>query len=517
MTNQSQLKENLVALAMQKLKEESPESFQELSELLQEQERRKQINPARNYIPNGKAEEFIAMVGGDKHFVNMFVAANGVGKSASGANILTNIVYGPQNEYFEHPLFQKWPYLKRARIISDPTTIKSKIIPELEKWFPVNEVKRFPEANYETSKEGKNYICQIKTNTGWTIDIMSTEQDAKEFESADIGFVWIDEPMPKDKFMATLARGRMGMIIVWTFTPLTFSAWIKNWMDEHIGETAEYIEAEMEDNCKVHGSRGILEHAHIKRIADACPEDEKEARIFGKFGHLIGRVHKLFRRKIHVIKPFPLDERSFTTYKALDPHPRVSDHVLYMSVDRKGTKYITGEVLSEGLVRDLYERMKAFETAMHYRMEGRIIDPSAYNDDQHRKEKSVGSQLYDLGESYIKGSKDLMAGIKRTNDALNYEMKEGRLIRPPEMYVFETCPVAIKQLEEYVWSEWKGAAKDEKQPNAKPKDINDHQVENLHRLLLAEPTFIPIEIREMSGRVGKTYYQEEESLDPYAR
>ena len=483
---------------------------------MQEEEKRKTFNPARDYIPNGKAAEFIAMVGADKHLVNMFIAANGVGKSASGANILTNIVFGPQSDWFQHPLFQKWPYLKRARIISDPTTIKEKIIPEIQKWFPTNESAKLPIANFEMGKEGKNYVCKITTNTGWVIDLMSTEQDAKEFESADIGFVWIDEPMPKDKFNATLARGRMGIIIVWTFTPLTFSAWIKNWMDEH-PDDMDHVEAEAEDNCKIHGVRGILEHTNIKRMMDAMPEDEREARVFGKFGHLIGRVHKLFRRKIHVIRPFPLDPKSYTTYMALDPHPRTPDHVLYISVNSKGTKYITGEIVHQGSVKELFERMKAFETTMNYRIEGRIIDPSAYNDDQHRKDPSVGSQFFDLGMHFVKGSKDLMAGIKRTDDALNYEMKDGLMIRPPELLYFSTCPVTIKQTEEYVWQEWKGTAKDEKKANPRPKDINDHQVENKHRILLSEPVFVPYSMRYDSGYVGKTLAEEEESLDPYAK
>lgn len=469
-------------------------------------------------MPNGRAEEFIAMLGSDTNFVNLFIGANAVGKTAVGANIVVNLCYGPQNEFFEHPIFQKFPYLKKGRIISDPTTLKEKIIPELKKWLPQTDANKIPDAPYETAKEGKNYISKFRTDSGWEIDLMSNEQDPKEFESVDLGWVWIDEPMPKDRFMATLARGRMGMIVFWTLTPLNYSAWIKNWLDDQMQEDsqADYVEAEMEDNCKVHGVRGILEHSNIKRLAASYPEDEREARVFGKFGHLIGRVHKLFRRKIHVIKPFPLKEQLFTTYKALDPHPRVADHVLYCSVNSKGTKYITGEVISEGLVKELAERMKAFEAAMHYRIEGRIIDPSAFNDDQHRDQKSVGSQLYDLGETYSRGSKDLMAGIKRTNDALSYQEIGGRLVRPPELYIFDTCMVAIKQLEEYTWQEWKGTTKDSKQPMGRPRDVNDHQVENLHRLLLSEPTFIHYQ-RSEAGRVGPSYLQEEENLDPYKR
>jgi hypothetical protein len=487
-------------------------------QLLAEKKRREQNNPARDYVPNGKAEEFIKLVGSDSKFVNMFVAANGVGKSCALVNILTNIVFGMQNKYFDYPLFKNWPYLKRGRIISDPTTIKAKLIPELEKWFPVNEVKNFPEANYEMGKEGKNYICKIKTSSGWEIDVMSTEQAAKEFESADIGFTLIDEPIPKDIFMATLARGRMGMIVIWGFTPLFFAAWIKDWMDEHTASgDADYVEADVEANCKIHGVRGILEHANIKRMADSFPEDEREARIFGKFGHLIGRVHKKFNRKIHVIKPFPIDEKRFATHKALDPHPNTADHALYVSVDKNGTKYVTGEIISVGGARTLYDRMRAFEASMHYRMEGKLIDPSAYNDDQHREQKSVGSQLFDLGESYTKGSKDLMAGIKRTNDALDYQLVNGKMIMPPELYIFDTCTVMIKQLDEYVWQEYKGAMKDDKKASSRPRDKDDHQPENLHRILLSEPTWTPMQLNQNYTVHGRTEAEVEDSLDPYRK
>ena len=485
--------------------------------LYQEREAAIASSPAATYIPNGKAEEFIGMVGSDKHFVNMFIGANATSKTATGANIVVNILYGPQNEYFQHPLFQKFPYQKKGRIISDPTTLKEKIIPELRKWLPQSEIITIPDGPYETAKEGKAYIAKIRTNTGYEIDLMSNEQDLKEFESVDLGWVWVDEPMPKDRFMATLARGRLGMIVFFTFTPLMYAGWIKSWMDEQLeGEgQLDYVEAEMEDNCKVHGIRGILEHSNIKKLADSYPEDEKQARVYGKFGHLIGRVHKTFRRKIHVIKPFSINEKDFTVYKALDPHPRVPDHVLYMAVDRNNTKYAIGEIISEGRVKDLYLKMKAFEEALHMRIEGRIIDPSAFNDDQHRDQNSVGAQLFELGETWVRGSKDLMGGIKRTDDALFYQVVQGKMVRSPEVYFFNTCPVAIKQMEEYVWSEWKGPSKDYKQAMGKPRDINDHQVENTHRLLSSEPVFVPMEKHEAASRTGPSYREEEEQLDPY--
>lgn len=455
------------------------------------------------------------MVGKDETFVNMFVGANATSKTATGANIVANICYGVQNKYFDYPLFQKFPYLKKGRIISDPTTIKEKIIPELEKWFPANEASRLPDANFETSKEGKNYVSKFKTNTGFEFDIMSNEQDVKEFESVDVGWVWIDEPMPKDRFFATLLRGRLGMVVIWTYTPLFASGWIKDWMDEHTGSEgyADYIEAEMEDNCKVHGVRGILDHSVIKKLAATVPEDEREARIFGRFGHLIGKVHKRFKRKIHVIKPFAINEKDYTVYHALDPHPRTPDHAMWMAVDRKGSKFICAELVSEGITKLLKERILNIEESRKFRVQQRIIDPSAYIDDQHQEKKSVGSRLFDLGLSYVKGSKDLMAGIKRTDDALMYEIKGGEFIQEPEIYIFDTCRVTIKQLEEYVWDDYKGRGADEREPKGRPKDKDDHMPENLHRLLLAEPTFVPFQYQ----RSGVVMTQGEEDLDPYAK
>lgn len=832
---------NSIDTIKERLEKLSMEELIEANELEDELEQRDEMEAAKYYVPNGKAEQFIKLVGSDKCFVNMFIGANGTSKTSCGVNIIASIIFGPQNKWFEYPLFKRWPYIKKGRIISDPTTIKEKIIPELIKWLPRNTYKNFPEKLYKTSKNGKFYASKFIFNNGWNIDIMclrpdqrvlmvsgvekeikdlkigdrikssegnteikkiykstadkfykirtskgneiicsgkhkilskngwikasdlkigdrmisnfpqiestekiekwqafmlgillgdgdikrmqvlwtcfspklieyaknilppelkvqqvknvegrftisitqavknnplkkwlkdigiwgkgswdkfipdiifccdndilkevlrglfstdgscntnghtilyysrserlcqdvkkllrrlgiiskvygyyrecefdgyncdgmvytcqisdnkslklfkenigfigkdfdlnnsmkmgnsvekgnkiskieiieggdcldlevksnthdyivdgfvvhnSNEQDVKSFESVDLGFLWCDEPLPKDRFLASLARGRLGMIVFWTYTPLFYAGWIKDWIDEHIQEKiVDYIEAEAEDNCLIHGVRGFFEHKAIKRMADSFPEDEREARIFGKFGHLLGRVHKRFNRKIHVVKPFPINEKDWTTYKALDPHPRVQDHVMYLSVNNRGTKIVTAELLSDGLVKTLYSRMIELETKMHFRIEDRIIDPSAFNESHHTKEASVGSQLFLLGERWIKGSKNLMAGVKRVEDAFDYEMKGGKFIKEPELFIFDTCPTTIKQLEEYVWSEYKGASADSKEKSGRPQDKNDHQPENLHRLMLHEPKHIPWQLRQKNSPSPKS-------------
>lgn len=772
-------------------------------------------NPARYYIPNGKSEEFIKLVGQNKHFVSLFLAANGVGKTCTGSNMVANICYGPQSKWFQSPLYKDFPYLKQGRIISDPTTLEEKIVPELHKWLP--------KGKYETSKAGKTYESQWKTNTGFEFDLMSNEQDAKEFESVDLGWCieenqrvllsdgrwikikdirpgdeifttndnyrkknqkviavwdkgikdvvkikmrggyelkvtpdhkiwtnkgwkkagelktgdrlyspyfnfngrntienrlafllgawigdgwmngsifiscaneillndisnkvqkishkerydyrivddelrellvntglsdkhakdkfipdfifsestnqiellkglyatdgwfanhtvgygttskrlandlrflldnlgikagiyekkpqnkkwnkqwfvlitqknnvkrfcelvpveskteaqqkvysealrrigkckckeflkkntrrivksiepvgqakvydlsiegehsficngvrvsncWFDEPPRWDIFKATVARMRRGGIIFMTLTPLVHSAWIK---DELVDKAKEkgvaYVTADVEANCKRHGVRGILEHKDIERMIAQYDEDEKLARIEGKFGHLIGLIFKMFDRNIHVIEPFDINHREFSVYHALDPHPRVEDAGLWLAVDKKGTKYVVDELF----IKVDSDRELAFQIKQKndkYRLESMIADPSMFVTNQHES-ASLASKLQGHGLYYHEASKLRQAADRRIKDALTFQEVKGHMVRAPELYIFSTCTRTIFEIERYRWDDWRGRSATEKTPKPKPVDKDDHMVENLGRLLLPEPVFVPV-------------------------
>jgi phage terminase large subunit-like protein len=464
---------------------ENPEKAKKLQSLLEEHNKRKTENLCKKYVPNIKCEDFIRNVGKNETFVNLFSAANGVGKSCVGVNIVANICFGQQNEWFNHELYKKFPYIKKGRIISDPTTIKEKIVPELKKWFPSNRYK----VHYDTKKEGKNYESKWVTDTGFEFDIMSNEQDAKEFESVDLGWLWFDEPSKQDIYIASVARMRRGGIVFWTMTPLSYSAWIKNEIYDKQGREVSVVEADVWSNCiDIPGNRGILKRTDIERMIAQYPENEKEARIHGKFGHLLGRVHKLFDRKIHVIKPFDVSYPLYTCYGALDTHPRVEDAYTIMAVDSKGTKFIIDELWIKAIDTDMALAIKAKEAGL--RIKKRLIDPSSQIDDKRTNDKSYLSRLEDSGLYFELGSKNLVECIRRTDEALRYELVGDQFVKQPELYIFSTCERTIKEFENYVWDEYKGRGSDEKDPKPRPKDINDHFIENVHRLLIEEPQYI---------------------------
>jgi phage terminase large subunit-like protein len=469
----------------------------------------------RYYEPNGKCEEYIKRVGeevdGRNNFIVLLSAANGVGKTCASVNIVAHILWGKESEnpYFDLPLFKNFPFPKKGRIVSDPENLKVNLIPTLKEWFP--------EGRYQASKGGKQYESSWKTDTGFEFDIMSYEQDAKEFESATLGWAWFDEPPPEAIFKATVSRMRKGGIIFISETPL-YAAWLYDHIianpDPELSSKGQrvYVEADVEAACRQHGIRGHLEHEDIQRMISEYSEDEKQARVYGKFQHLIGLRFKQFSRAIHVVRPFDINFKDYAVYEALDPHPRNPDACMWLAVDRQGRKFIIDELWLKcrGGTEELSQRI--IKKASNYRVERRIIDPSALIEDQHTQ-KSLHSILSGLGLTYIEASKMRTMSDRRIEDALTYQKinldDREEFIKNPEIYIFDTCPRTIYEFEHLRWDEWSGKTAENKDQREKTVDKDDHMIENLGRLLIQEPVFIPL--------YPMNTQQIEEDYDPYEK
>ena len=313
-------------------------SDEERLRLLLSAQRHRLLNERYRYFtPIGKFEEFIETIATGKYKSGLLEAANGVGKTFGMANLLAHLFWPVKdNKYFQGFLFHHWLYPKKGRIISDPNTITETIIPTLKTVFPQG---RYNNTNrVTTTKEGKRFESHWITDTGWDFTLMTYEQDVKEFESATLGFVWCDEPPPREIYTANIARLRMGGIIMITETPLSGSQWLYDDFTDKPPETLKrqrkfIIHAELEDACAEHGIRGFIPHEKIEEMGEQYEdENEREARIFGKHAHLLGLVFKKWSERIHVIKPFKLLPADWLTVHALDPHTKVNDAVFYLVI-----------------------------------------------------------------------------------------------------------------------------------------------------------------------------------------
>ena len=76
------------------------------------------------FTPNGKQEEFVRLAGAGADSVYILSAANGIGKTTLVVNLMAHLVFGPQNNFFDVPLFRNWPFPKRIRYITDQKIVE---------------------------------------------------------------------------------------------------------------------------------------------------------------------------------------------------------------------------------------------------------------------------------------------------------------------------------------------------------------------------------------------------------
>src|SRR6185436_13361081 len=62
------------------------------------------------YEPNEPITKLIELTGTKNNLLYILSAANGIGKTTALVNLCASIMFGPQNKYFDFPLFKDWPY-----------------------------------------------------------------------------------------------------------------------------------------------------------------------------------------------------------------------------------------------------------------------------------------------------------------------------------------------------------------------------------------------------------------------
>ena len=284
------------------------------------------------FIPTGIQEELIKAVGESENTITVIYisAANKIGKTATGCNIMKNIVLQNDKDWFGYKNFDYWEYPKRGRIVGTHTNIaESGIIQqEIKRWIP--------RKRYQSSKAGKPYDSQYTFPGGWAFDVMTYNQDPDEFEGQLLGFQWLDEP-PKVKLMgAIMSRFSKGGILLVTATPV----------GNNVGPFLDYLddlETKQSDKIKVirlygniyensvtkgkpnsRGTKcGLMTDDEIEAYVAGIPRDEADARIYGKPSHKAGKIYPMFEYNANVKAwDFQHIMKYGNLYMSLDPHQK---------------------------------------------------------------------------------------------------------------------------------------------------------------------------------------------------
>lgn len=427
----------------------------ELRAILGELERQERDEKCRLFVPNGLQAKYIKNLKRKDVFIGLFIAANGVGKDALLVNLLANIVWGPQNEWFDLPLFRKWPFPKRLRVGTEANNMdeSGSIDTEVSTWFP--------KGRYHGLKGGKPWFTSYRTDQGFLIDKMSYQQEVREWEAATLGACFFSEPPSREIFSATVGRMRKGGLIGFFMTPLQHSAWIQDELVDSYSHDTFVVTGDIEQNCKQHGIRGVLEHEHIGRMIAKWDQDEIEARAHGRFMH-ISRVilGKSFKRNVHVVGNHVTPPEGSRWFRVVDPAKGKPWAIAWGWVDKRGQIVFDHEYPEEEFIRmresslgiqDYNQILRRGDQGKY--MEWEIIDRHFANTRDARNMTLKGLLNNDYGfrfrDSY-NCENEIEIGIQRMKDYLRFdESRPLDAFNFPRFLVKERCRNTIRSLERW--------------------------------------------------------------------
>lgn len=325
--------------------------------------------------------------------------------------------------------------------------------------------------------------------------VKSFQTNPQGSESSDWDFIHVDEPCPELQWKAQ-ARGLIdrGGSAWFTLTPLS-EPWINDFFFPERGQTA--FEDRLSGNpyrWSISGSTRdniYLSKEDIDMFEGTLSEDEKQCRISGIPLYLSGMVYKEFQYDKHVLKKLPKGWESYncppvdyTLFYAIDPHPQTPHAVLFVAVDPLGNLYVFDEIFEhcKGGTKELARKIQCVRS--RFPTIGReICDPLAYIESP-TDERCMADDFLEGGLLVEKATKALSAGILAVTAELSKEK--------PRIFFAPNLTRTLWEFNHYIW--------DPKGTN-KPKDENDHMMENLYRLILEKPFYIEPEKTGSSNNV----------------
>lgn len=321
-------------------------------------------------------------------------------------------------------------------------------------------------------KRPDEYGGGISTITFDTVE--SYKHNRMGAESKDWDLIHVDEPVPESLFQAH-SRGLMDRDgkFYFTCTPLS-EMWIYDIFRPPVGQ-----ELLTDDTFMIEGS--IYDNPYrneegVRKFEARLSPEERECRLMGKPLNLAGLVYKEFTSD-HVLqvppanwKEFWLPPQDYTIRCAWDVHgARIPQANLFAATAPDGTVFIYDELFCEPLIRANAALVK--EKLDGRNVVTRIIDPKALIVNPVTETADVLEAIDEFGLYFEPASKDLTTGISEVKEKL----KERHILTGlPTIYFSPKLKETLREFSRYVYDTDKN----------KPKDKDDHMMENLYRLVL---------------------------------
>ena len=355
--------------------------------------------------------------------------------------------------------------------------IKAVLVPELKKWWPKKR-----ELKVKKNNNGVEYWWE-DVKTGSTLEIMSNLQDSDLHEGWYGDFSGFDEP-PKRDIRVANARGlidRQGRELF--CMTLLKEAWVDREIIKAVDEKGrpDRTVFSVNGDISVNIGYGITQEG-VDQFIKTLTDDEISARIHGKPAYMTGLVYPQFSRKFRPrgnLMPRFKVPTNWIVDIGFDIHPREKQAVLFVATNEKNERYCIEEIWEHGdgdtIADEMLRRVKRYA----YRVGTVVIDPlsKSTGDSQTDKESTfykIRNKLWGRDIPLQVASKDKSSGILEVKNHLLGPNNE------PSIWFFDDCIRTIYEIEGYMWDEKTG----------KPKDKDDHFMENLYRLLLCDTHYV---------------------------
>lgn len=412
---------------------------------------------------------------------------NGTGKTHLLVSMWSALMFGTKNKLFQNGVFVNWPkaWPKSVRLSAPESLLGDDDV------FQGLMRKLFPKGAYQQNKNHKNFYSSGRTNTGWSWDVMTYDQDPQQAAGETKGLLLYSEPPPRRLFGENLARLRAGGMTLMEMTPLNFAPWI---MDEYLdnkvlrnkeGEVIghiNHITGDIWDNCNERPG-GQLSRQAIEIILSQYSEEERELREKGIFGRLQGRIYKTYNPSVHEIESLSalgeyytscFASGKYTLYFVSDPHDRKPFAIGWYAVFPNGDIVVMGEFPDDSFkpfhaiqsftwTPDEYARMiQATEmNGFGKPAEVRWIDPNFGQTMQFATKMTIRQTWFKWGQE---NNFPINCGLP--NDAIidghlavkHYLGDAEKGIRP-KLYVMKSCKNHIHGFTHYAYKEEKSEIK----------------------------------------------------------